>query len=180
MTKKKVDHEALGITFQELGALLGVRGMLESGALTHIATHKASHYGVSRVVSPTAHEFNMRHTLLTQGCGTLGCIGGAMALIMNRKPTDYVDALASERGHQMCSVSLVNLLYPDKGIAGIVDANEWDRITPKVAVMAIDRFLAGKRILWRSLVERHGLTKAQARLKAHDVMRRISQQTPAA
>lgn len=176
-TKRKgYDHEKLGITFQELGALLGTRALLASGTLTHVALGVKS-YCSKAVVDPSEHDFTMRYALQQNGCGTMGCIGGTMAMIMSNtdlSACSYVEnggfpSTEETRGDGRYG-AMRELFYPPVGN----DFN-WDRITPDVAVRAIDLFLAGKAINWRALTVKYGLTEAQATAKEKAYRKRVEE-----
>lgn len=173
-TKRKgYDHEKLGITFQELGALLGTRALLASGTLTHVALG-AKTCGYKAVIDPSTHDFTMRYALQQEGCGTMGCIGGTMAMIMDHNgisactyvenggsPTEDADRIGRYG-------AMRELFYPPSN----TEFN-WDRITPAVAVKAIDAFLAGKGVNWKALVVKYGLTEKQAQNRAKAYKKRV-------
>lgn len=162
MTKRRgYDHERLGISFQELGALLATRSLLESGTVTHVAMGFCSHS--KPYVDPHEHGFSMRFAMQEQGCGTLGCIGGTMAMIMGKEPARYTESGGGPTGSMHNYGPMRNLFYPPHSRQSSTD---WDRITPQVAVMAIDLFLASKEINWVKLVEAHGLTVRQVTTRA--------------
>lgn len=122
-------HEKRGITFQEMGALLGVREMLARGLLKDPgALHEDG-----------AHDFNMNIPCRLDGhCGTVACIGGTMALLMGQlSPSRYV-AGGGLNG------KLGRLFYPDTALV------QWQSITPAQAVRAIDNWLDNGNPRWRS------------------------------
>ena len=124
MTVKHL-HEKLGISFQELGALLGVRNMLVAGLLIP----NADDY------SDSCHVFSMGHPGMIYGCGSVGCIAGSMAILMGHKqPSTYT------KQFDECSIrgtdKIAALFYPRT-----IGADKWYDITPKMAVTAIDNFL---------------------------------------
>lgn len=173
-TKRKgYDHEKLGITFQELGALLGTRALLASGTLTHVALGAKTWCGKA-VIDPNAHDFTMRYALQQDGCGTMGCIGGTMAMIMDHNGLSactYVEDGGLRQPPDDGSGrygAMRELFYPPCH----TDFN-WDRITPTVAVKAIDAFLAGKGVNWKALVVEYGLTEKQAQNRAKAYKKRV-------
>ncbi len=121
------DHTELGISFAELGALYGVRAMLVAGVLR-------------TTLKPDTHVFDMECTWKPNGeCGSIACIGGTMALIMGYNRA----ACAAYVGGQE-NPNLELLFYPD-------ESRDWDWITPKIAVKAIDNFLATGLPKWETL-----------------------------
>lgn len=76
-------YEKRGITFQELGALLGTREML-----------------VRKILSGQGERiFDMGTYCSHRECGTASCIGGTMAIIMNEVPGDYGQNTKSQPLH---------------------------------------------------------------------------------
>jgi hypothetical protein len=150
-------HERRRITFQEYGALLATRALLERNDLKFTPDtgcpldHK--------------HLFNMATKGKTEECGSIGCIGGTMAMIMGVNIFNYVeegdrlrdDYVFGDQGYSSCSKSLSNLFYPPGQ-----GSDDWKWIKPRVAVMAIDNWLAtGKPFYER-------LKKAVTPVKARD------------
>jgi hypothetical protein len=118
-------HEKLGISFQELGALLGVRNMLAAGLLIPNADDYPD----------GSHVFSMHHPGMVYGCGSVGCIAGSMAILMGHKqPMTYTNQFDQDslRGKD----KIAALFYPRAPNAAM-----WSDITPKMAVRAIDNFL---------------------------------------
>lgn len=145
MTKpiKKHLHETLAITLPELIALLGVKEALHRKLFKHDKKF-TSNAMVDAVGS--CHVFNMA----AQGdknasCGTIGCIGGYMALAMRTPMRYYVDYVnrggALDRGH---SPALHPLFYPPNKF-------KYAAIKASDAEVAIDRFLNGE-APWGALV----------------------------
>lgn len=119
-------YTQLGITFAEYGALLGLREMLANGTIANTPSHEGP-------------IFDMNLTMDMEGskhCGTIGCIGGYMALIMGHSIAD-----ADEYVRWGCSSPLKHLFYPT--------IDSYSDITPEIAVEAIDSFLDGKAYDWR-------------------------------
>jgi hypothetical protein len=119
-------YKELGITFQEFGALLGVRCMLANGSL-----HKGP---------PTNQEpitFDLAYACRQDGCGSIGCIGGSMGLVMGMThytAHDYVMCNKSEPLHE--------LFFPQGDSRW---SHDYHKVTEEMAVEAIDRFLNGKK-----------------------------------
>ena len=135
MVAKKNLHERRGITFAELGALMGTRAMLISGLLKPTN----SRWPVSHL-----HCFNMAVQGKQQDCGTVSCIGGTMALIMGKNPVDYVGA-SLDIGQ--ASPAFRELFFPPQ----IRTTDEWEWITPAIAVKAIDKWLRTGKPGWKAL-----------------------------
>lgn len=138
-------HERRGVTFQELGALLGTRALLASKLVT---------YGPRDDPPEHAHTFNMATACQTQDCGTVGCIGGTMALIMGTSPQHYVgrqdgaDNPWRTDGSKWRSQTLHDLFYPPEGDR----LTPWDQITVKQAIRAIDNWLDTGKPGWKSIL----------------------------
>ena len=135
MTTKQHLHEKLGISFAELGALLGVRNMLAAGLLT---TPDYSAEG--------CHAFNMNHPGRLSECGSIGCIAGSMAMVMNNSyPQSYTIQFSpdGDRGKE----KIAALFYPRKSKV------DWDLITPTMAVKAIDNFLNYGNPKWETITK---------------------------
>lgn len=134
-------HEKRGITFQEYGALLAVRAMLERGDLTFVKGNGID-CTVMQTVAGGAHLFTMSHPGAQHECGTVGCIGGYMGGIMGRIGIPF--------GHKQEDSPLYPLFYPDTKWKA--SQYTWEWITPKVAVQAIDNWLETGRPGWNALV----------------------------
>jgi len=129
-------HQELGITFRELGALLGTREMLKDGTLTHIYD-PTEPYG-------DLHLFNMGITCRTKGCGSVACIGGTMAMILGYSESDSAADISSYvnrggDGSPLGKAHLHDLFFPLE-----TPSHTMDQITNEMAVEAIDRYLAGE------------------------------------
>lgn len=143
---KKHLHEKLKITFQELGALLGTRAMLDTQLLPKTPKNHVSQYNLP----DNRHEFNMNYACIRGGeCGTVSCIGGTMALIMGEDPDDYV----GKYGHGSIGGVFRTLFYPE--VRGET-LHSFATITAKQGVKAIDNFLQCGTPRWERV-----LTKAQ-------------------
>ena len=141
MAKKyKSEHERLGITFAEFGALLGTGAMLRE--------HNLQHTPVRSVQDKHSHKFNMGMACDVNGCGTVSCIGGTMALIMGmnvrEKTQAYVGGVFVSGNH---SPALKPLFFPN--VRGI----EWDAITPAQALKAIANFKKDRKPCWKQIIK---------------------------
>ncbi len=132
-------HEKLGISFRELGALLGTRELLRRGLLE--VDRKYAGF------EPNKHKFNMRCGMVEGDCGTVGCIGGTMYLLMNNKanfarpyyydPMGYVDSVKG---------ALHELFYPP-----FIARDDGRTATVRQAIKAIDNYLAGSKKPWEGI-----------------------------
>lgn len=132
----------LGITDEELAALLIVRDNLSNGTFVHqpklsddLCNHKRP------VDSDTKPYFNMGLATTHGHCGSVGCIGGWVATILyggkidaqkmadNEVSIDGYVANGGENG------TLDDLFYPPFSL------DKWDDITPAQAAKAIDNLL---------------------------------------
>lgn len=125
-------HEKIPITFAEYGALLGTREMMKEQILRAAKGHSDP--------VPNEHLFNMNCAMKFEQCGTIGCIGGHMALILGWRSPYESDAHRGASYHAYMYVdhgrskALYDLFYPHP-------LHEWEQITPEMAVEAIDNFL---------------------------------------
>lgn len=141
-----LSHEKLGITFQELGALLGFHAMLKYGVASWHSYDATTDYSDSdaamMLTRQGQHLFNMGQICkFTAHCGSLGCIGGHMALLMGVHPRQYTDVDRSP--------ILDKLFYPPHP----VDFN-YNEITAEDAVGVIECFLATGHVDWSPAVTR--------------------------
>jgi len=134
---KILDHEKLGISFVELGALLGTRAMLEFKVLEDGKELE--------VPNKKSHLFNMTQICKTAGCGSIACIGGTMAMIMGLEPTSYVRNAEGE---------LKQLFYPHYRTGKLegIELYSWGRIKPAEAIKVIDRFLRTGKAEWQKVL----------------------------
>ena len=124
-------HEELGITFAEYGALFAVRAMLQAGILEHTLRDDCDLKG--------KHLFNMNHSGKIAHCGSVGCIGGNMAIIMQAsRPGNYVYKKSP-------GSPLYGLFYPTP--------YDFDTITPKEAAKAISNFLHTGNPHWDNILK---------------------------
>lgn len=134
------DHKKLGISFAELGALLGTRALLAAEALKHTPYRKTK---------VGAHLFNMAIICdRDDECGTVSCIGGTMALIMGMDHDQAEDYVA---GILEGTPTLRPLFYPDHDFTD-GRAVEYHPITTKQAIAAIDNFLKGRGPQWKKVL----------------------------
>lgn len=138
---KILSHEKLGISFAELGALLAVRTMLATGVLTDAKGRS--------LPDESEHGFNMNQACQTDGCGSIGCIGGTMGQIMQAgNPARYV------KQQDYDHTPLGPLFFPrfTKGKRTGQDLPSWDEIKPREAIRAIDSFLATGKPHWQKVL----------------------------
>jgi hypothetical protein len=132
-------YKELGITFQEFGALLGVRCMLANKSLVHIDTVKQK--------GKEDHVFNLAKGCgldWERGCGTVGCIGGTMALIMGKSTSAANDYVYSRESHP----TLGPLFFPNAAHMRAEGELDYRRATPEITIEAIDNFLDGMPNPW--------------------------------
>lgn len=123
MKRKILSHETLGLAFKDVIALLGVRDALVTGVIK---------YSRSKCVKPANHTFNMAVSERHADCGTVGCIGGNMAMVLGVEADRYVsDAIPI----------IYSLFYPPIQY-------EYTRITAAESVKAIDNFLRTGKPMW--------------------------------
>ena len=133
-------HVRRHVRFEELGALLAVREMLDRGLFPHAACVGAS---PNSNLDEPARRFRMLEAFKNDGCKTISCIGGTMALVMRFKTDESKrNYVGTSDGDGFRSNSLQTLFYPPRSM-------NWDRITPRVAVRAIDNWLATGRPNWK-------------------------------
>jgi hypothetical protein len=131
-------HEKRGISFAELGALLGVRTLLANGLLAHVPYRNHGRSG---------HRFNMAVACSTNDqCGSVQCIGGAMGVIMG------YDKDGAVRYVENASGGLSKLFFPPQDYRYVA-------IEPKQAIKAIDNFLKVGKPLWEKVLRRDQLDK---------------------
>lgn len=133
---KKHLHEKLGITFPQLGVLLGTRELLKMGALTYSTADR-------RHAENGEHLFNMNIALRNNSeCGSVGCIGGTMAMLMGMNSLNGIKFVHS---HDIPGDRLKELFFP-KGV------HDYSCITPALAVKAINNFLKTGNPSWRKVL----------------------------
>jgi len=140
MAKFKHLHDRRGVSFEELIALYGVRAMLASGEIK-------STLSFNILPTATAHLFNMGVTCETSHCGSIACIGGYMAMVL-QKPIAWVspyNAQPHPADPERAPKSLVPLFFPHE--------DDYDHITNKQAIKAIDNWLETGRPKWRAILQ---------------------------
>lgn len=130
-------HEALGISFAELGALLGTRELLKRGWITHV---KDDPNGGPR---DGAHEFHMAIPCSGGNCGSISCIGGTMGLLMGMDEGDATRYVGEQDRHSVWHA----LFFPPNHL-------DWNKATPAKAVKAIDNFIKLGKPKWETLLPR--------------------------
>ncbi len=145
MAKKHL-HEKRGISFVELGAMLGVRELLKQGLMEFT--------GSAHGMIGGQHEFHMACTIQEDGdCGSIGCIGGTMGMLMGmgrNQAHNYVmshhsdDYMAGRKPGDPKS-PLTNLFYPPM-------SRNWNKATPAKAIQAIDNWLKTGKANWLKLL----------------------------
>lgn len=157
MVAKKHIHEERGVTLAEFIALLGVRNMLATGLIS---------YSADKVACPHKHTFNMETQGEVHECGSVGCIGGYMALVLgkvtpedaqpagirvNRGMSRYVGNGISDGSH---SPSLRDLFFPyAKDRYG--ELVGFSAYTPFMAVDAIDNWINTGDPDWQSVYDKY-------------------------
>lgn len=146
-TKKYKTHEELGITFREHLAIMGVLTAAKRGVFAPSQpctnTFQAIH---------GAHVLDMGTSLHTHACGTVGCIGGHVALLLGERGSTYVMRHDIRRMHDQAAMApLVLLYFPSvwrKGHWVRRSGSEWGHISLSAIVKAIENFLTGARNPW--------------------------------
>lgn len=138
---KPLTAKKLKISFAEYGALIAVRTMLAQGII------QWARYDHGR----NDHVFNMAYVCVDNGCGSIGCIGGTMALLMRVNPRDYMI-----RRHPL---GLRVLFYPDTESPSVVF--DYDLIQPMQAVKAIDNYLLTGKPRWRDVLKGSAAVRAE-------------------
>lgn len=148
MPSKLHKHEKLGISFVEFGALLAVRELIRGGYVHHVRKVDAFVWGnvweqVLRKQPSGCHLINMSVTEASAECSSVGCIGGTMAMIMGK---DDPDLYVKRSGGEMRK-----LFYPPQD--GVYkNEPEYDDITPKQMLAAIDNFIARGKASWPAVL----------------------------
>lgn len=132
-------HEKRGVTFAELGALLGTRALLTMKGMTH--TRACS-------VPGGKHTFRMDIGAQTDNlCGTASCIGGTMGLILFTGAVDRASRFVAEVDGSRPPSPFQDLFYPH-----VVYHSMWYEITPQHAVAAIDNWLKTGKPRWEKVL----------------------------
>lgn len=139
-------HEKLGITFQELGALLGTEAMLKEKIITHNRKIDSG-YEMRTAAIGGRHVFNMASACVTnEECGSVACIGGTMAMIMGMDE-DAADAYV--HGYEY-DENLGALFFPQTAPGGYVEG--FAKITAKQALQAIANYKRTGKPNWRKVL----------------------------
>jgi hypothetical protein len=151
--KAKSLHEKRKVTFQELGAVYAVRGMLQDGVLKHAP---------NRFPIDGEHAINMEVAGHQEACGSVGCVGGNMAFVMGFAALTYVGSPSAKRHPPLfgmtgpsaegnyysgCSRSLVPLFFPSHK-----NDLSWHTITAKQMLTAIDNWLETGHPRWKHVL----------------------------
>lgn len=139
----QAEHERLGLSFAEWIALLGTQEWVAMGA-----KHNPARL-CSTPVDPHGHEFNMAWCCLTEGCGTVSCIGGTMALALGKHTWAYVNG-------QEARQNLNRLFYP-RTTEG--KSPNFRSITPAQALRAIYNFRRTGDADWDSVLTKSNFTE---------------------
>jgi hypothetical protein len=140
--------EELGITQQELDALLAVRSGLAAGLLEHTSYKK-----LKAKSDPKSLAFNMDIAYTKHDCGTVGCIGGWMGVFMHThkleadKEIDYNNVRHYVNNKR--SYNLEELFFPLETHDGFTV--DYDSISSAMALQAIDNFLANGEPDWKNV-----------------------------
>lgn len=159
---KKVDlHVKRGISFAELGALLGARELLARGLTPAVRYHGAGcHLAKAKVAG--LHAFNMNIPHIKNGeCGSIECIGGTMGNILGL-PLLHPFGDGEPKGHTLEGFVRSGAIRFHPGSWGArgpmydlffpPDGYEWDAIKPSHAVQAIDNWLRTGKPLWKKIM----------------------------
>lgn len=137
-------HRNRGLSFAELGALLGTRALIAEGYMEHSRD--------TRNIPGDQHIINMSISCNVEGCGSIGCIGGTMAMIMGMRATQaaqYVHnqglAVGPYNHRDPDRDPLRNLFFPPREY-------EYRTITPKQMVAAIDNFINTGNADWETIL----------------------------
>jgi len=128
------DHSKLKMSFQELGAFLATYTMLKLGVLK---IQKPS--AVTGDVEPPKageHTFNMATAGMMKECGTVGCIGGNMAIFMGQDPMSYIKSATGEKK---------KLFYPP-------DRYAYSKIPVKLTLKAMENFARTGKADWAKVL----------------------------
>lgn len=135
-------HVQLGLRYATYVALLGVRELLKTRIVTHnpnVTGARGSALNHHKQDQNLPLRFNMRHVASRADCGTVGCIGGHIALVLGvSHPSIFVENAPP---------ALYELFYPE-----IVSSSDWNNITEKMAVKAINNYLYTGRAQWHKVV----------------------------
>jgi hypothetical protein len=149
----------LGIKEAELEALVEVQRGLASGELIEVAPDVARRasgnisddglYVLREIKEKTGkRSFCM---LMTMNCGTVGCIGGWLGIQLGM---DKDEASGFVMGTSRLS-PFYELFYPHEIDQNTPQISRWKKITPKMAVMAIENFRILGKPCWVAVWNAH-------------------------
>lgn len=150
-------HEKRGVTFQELGALIGVKAMLEDGLIVH---HTSEH--AQDLPTYISHGFNMAVACSTADCASVGCIGGSMAMLMGKNRIEAMQYVGLGGVIGEASPAFQNLFFPPEKCppklkASLEGYDEdrgdswWVYITAKQTIQAIENWLKDGKPRWAQI-----------------------------
>lgn len=143
--------EELGLTQRTYDALIAVRDKLADGRFRHLTESETTEV---RKDDNFDGVFNMNTVYDKAKCGTVGCIGGWMAIQLGGR--EFVDPLMtfdlpSLEARSSSAAARAKELWVPQGTYALnplrslfypgVDSDLWDAITPAQAVEAIDYYL---------------------------------------
>lgn len=148
---KVLDHQKLGLSFNEWLALIGVRVMLDCGAIDHARdANGALSAAAFLALHPGAHAFNMGIAAAAAGCGTVACIGGYMgAMMFDRVAAAERYVYQNDPDNNIGEEKLGHLFYP---LSGHRRDCAYEDITAAQAVQAIDNFLSTGKPNWEKVL----------------------------
>lgn len=139
-TSRLHKHEKLGITFAQLGALLGTRALIAEGYMKHTTT-------TSYLPVDTVHYINMGVGHCSIGeCGSVGCIGGTMALLLGVVGPDRVVGKPYTFSTFMDHHATLRPLFHPPG------HRDYGKITKTQMLQAIDNFLKDGKPRWEKIL----------------------------
>jgi hypothetical protein len=147
--KKRLTAAELGIDQEDYDALLETRELLASGCLEHTTDSRDIRDTKPRTKEPKA-QFNMNIDASYNHCGTVACIGGWMSLLKQGAAKDIAKGKVPKRE----MVDFASMEVSELGLIGELffpKIRDWNVITPKIAVKAIDNFLTTGKPRWGEL-----------------------------
>lgn len=134
-----LSHNDLKISYAEYGALIATRTMIACGALKFMPRC---------VPQANVHGINMGVTCSVSECGSVGCIGGNMGLLMGMAPdkaSHYVLSMPERR-------SLHPLFFPHHDAVAADSYGIYEDITATQVLAAVDNFLTTGRPKWATVL----------------------------
>jgi hypothetical protein len=126
--------DELGITEEQIEALIKTLVMLETGKLIHNTHESIRQYTRNEEDAPFTGHFNMACWRYATPCGTAGCIGGTAEMIVGRGVFDYYDD--QEGGDAL------DRLFSPRGM------KDWAKITPAQSAIALRSYLTTGDARW--------------------------------